>query len=296
MANILAFGEVMMRLEVLGNKRLFQTKTLEYSFSGTGVNILSGLGHFGHEVKLLSKLPANSLGEAAKAYINSLGIDTSNVIYGDNYLGMYFLENGFGNRPSKVTYTNRQESSFCKSSFEEYDIEKALKNIDLIHFCGISLGVTLNVREMLFKIAQKAREKGIMVVFDFNFRSTMWKSYLDARPYYEKMLELSDIVFLTERDGKNILGIESNKTDEREQREEIFKQIYKKYGVKYIAGTKREIISNSKHKIEGFIYDGDKIYYSDKKEFDVLDRIGEEMALLVEFYMEFYLHIHWIKQ
>lgn len=90
MANILAFGEVMMRLEVLGNKRLFQTKTLEYSFSGTGVNILSGLGHFGHEVKLLSKLPANSLGEAAKAYINSLGIDTSNVIYGDNYLGMYF--------------------------------------------------------------------------------------------------------------------------------------------------------------------------------------------------------------
>lgn len=274
MKNILAFGEVMMRLETPNHKKLFQTNTLEFSFSGTGVNILSGLSHFGHKTKLITKLPNNSLGEAAKAYINSLGIDTSHIIFGNDYLGMYFLESGFGNRPSKVTYSNRKESSFCTSTFSEYDIDTFLDKVDLIHFCGISLGVTSNVRETLFKIAEKAKEKGILIAFDFNFRSSLWKNYLDARPYYEKMLKLSDIVFLTERDGKDILGIESNKIDEKEQRKDIFNKIYQKYQIKYIAGTKRNILSNNFHEIEGFLYDGSNMYYSSKRKFEVLDRIG----------------------
>lgn len=274
MARVMAFGEVMMRFSIPDNKKLFQVRNLEYSFSGTGVNVLSGLAHFGHQGKLLSRLPKNMVGEAAKSFVSSLGIDTSFISWGGEYMGMYFLESGFGDRASKVTYTNRLESSFCTSSFIDYDIENALENIDLIHFCGISLGVTENVRNTIFKIAEKAKEKGVLIAFDCNFRSTLWKDYLEARPYYEKMLQLSDIVFLTERDGKSILGLSSEKVSEEEERFDIFTQISKKYNLKFIAGTKREIISNNLHEIQGFIYSDNKIYYTEKRKFEVLDRIG----------------------
>lgn len=93
---IAAFGEVMMRLQVHGYELLSQANTLNYSFSGTGVNVAAALSHLGHEGFLISTLPENSVGDAALSYIQKLGVQTSLVSRGGKYVGMYFLENGFG--------------------------------------------------------------------------------------------------------------------------------------------------------------------------------------------------------
>lgn len=87
---IAAFGEVMMRLQVPGYASLAQESSLNYSFSGTGVNIASALGRLGHAGYLVSTLPDNPLGDAAIAYLRKLGIDTSFISRGGKYVGMYF--------------------------------------------------------------------------------------------------------------------------------------------------------------------------------------------------------------
>src|SRR5699024_12419398 len=122
---------------------------------GTGVNVLSALSRFGHQTSLITKLPDNSLGDAALAYIRSLGIGTQDVCRGGKYLGKYFLENGFSARPAKVTYSNRQESSVCTASLHDYHLDDILNATTLIHFCVITLAVSDDTRHMARKLAAK---------------------------------------------------------------------------------------------------------------------------------------------
>lgn len=89
----------MMRLTVPGVERLSQASWLDYSFSGTGVNVSSQLARFGHEAYLVSRLPDNPLGEAAESQLRKLGIGTAYLARGGKYIGMYFFEKGFGARP-----------------------------------------------------------------------------------------------------------------------------------------------------------------------------------------------------
>lgn len=139
---IKAYGEVMMRLEVPNYLKLEQSQSLNVSFTGTGMNVLSALSKYGHRTSLITKLPENSLGDAAIASIRSRGVATSDIVRGGEYLGMYFLENGYSVRPSKVTYSNRETSSFCTASLSDFDLKTILQDTKMIHFCGITLAIS----------------------------------------------------------------------------------------------------------------------------------------------------------
>lgn len=117
--HIAAYGEIMMRLEVPDNLLLRQAENLKYSFTGTGVNVTGLLSQFGYDTSLISAVPENSIGTAAIGAIRRLGIHSDFIIKNNDNLGMYFLEQGFGNRPSNVTYTNRQQSSFNTTDISE---------------------------------------------------------------------------------------------------------------------------------------------------------------------------------
>lgn len=271
---VYAFGEVMMRLEAPNFKKLEQTHTLDFSFSGTGVNILSALSQYNHQTSLLTKLPTNSVGRAATAYVRSLGIGTTSVTYGGNYIGMYFLERGFGPRPSKVTYTNRIESSFCQSSLNDYPLESVFADASLIHFCGISLAVSKQTRELALEIARRAKKHGVMIAFDCNYRPTLWSGYEEARPIYKEMLELCDICFMNEKDAIHLLEIPTTETVIERQIESLLPIVSKEYSIPTIAGTIRTIISTDQQFIKGFLVKEGKVIYSDQKPLQILDRIG----------------------
>src|SRR5699024_9607242 len=127
-----------------------------------------------------------------------LGIKNTYIQRGSQYLGMYFLEQGFANRPSQVTYTNRLDSSFNTSSLSDYAIEKIVAETDLIHFCGISLAMGQSMQNNVIKLAQTAKDNQITIVFDCNYRASLWgeAGHDQARPHYEAMLELADIVMM----------------------------------------------------------------------------------------------------
>lgn len=273
---IAAFGEVMMRLQVPGYELLSQANTLNYSFSGTGVNVVSALSNYGHEGYLVSALPANPLGNAAASYLGKLGISKSFIVRTGDYLGHYFLETGFGSRPSRVTYSNRLESSFNTAPEIVYDFVEIAKEVDVVHFCGITLAMNEATRESTRKFAQTVKDGNGNVVFDCNYRPTIWgeDGYEKAKPYYEELLSLADIVLMNEKDALHVLGMKTDKTSRQEQLMDLIPAVAEKYSINVIAGTHRTINEDQTHSMQGFLYKNNTFTFSETLTFAVHDRIG----------------------
>lgn len=276
MPRIAAFGEVMMRLQVPGYETLVQSSRLEYSFSGTGVNVTAALARYGHNGAIITTLPETSLGDAAVAYLRKLGIDTSLVSRGGKHLGMYFLENGFGVRPGRVTYTDRLGSSFNTAAVSNYDMAALASRVDVLHLCGITLAMNEEVRRQMKRLAAEVKSAGGKVVFDCNYRPSLWGAdgYALARPHYEELLQLADTVMMNEQDARFILGIGTGEYDRITQLKHAIPEVVKRFGIGTAAGTHREINDNNTHSLTGYIYHQGRFEFSRKLTFPVLDRIG----------------------
>ncbi|MED4129995.1 sugar kinase [Shouchella miscanthi] len=272
-AKILAFGEVMMRLEAPNYRTVAQTRSLDFAFSGTSVNVLSGLSHLGYQTELMTTLPENNLGYAAASYIRSLGVGTDAVSFDGDYIGMYVLEKGFGHRGSEVTYSNRSESAFCQSLETNYSIEH-LRTGTHIHFCGISLAINKQIREVTLRIAEEAKAQGLTVSFDCNFRPKLWKGgYKEARPVYERMLLVADYVSMTEKDAVSILGMQTTAVQRQEQVDALLPKVAQRYSISAIAGTIRET-NASASTLQGFLVQDGRVDFSTVHTVAILDRIG----------------------
>lgn len=139
---------------------LAQSSRLEYSFSGSGVNVTAALARYGHNGALITTLPETPVGEAAIAYLRKLGVDTSLIRRGGKHLGMYFLENGFGARPGRVTYTDRLGSSFNTAEADQYDMAALASRVDVLHLCGITLAMNDRVRGQMKQLAAEVKRAG----------------------------------------------------------------------------------------------------------------------------------------
>ena len=268
---ILAFGEVMLRLMPSHYKTLIQVNDLEFLFTGTGVNILSGLYNMGDDVTLLTRLPNNSVGRAASANIRKLGICDRYVTYGGNHIGIYVLEQGIGNRPSEVTYLNRKESSFCTSTIDDYDFS-CLDGQDVLHICGISLAISDQLRDCVFTLVEEAKARGVKIVFDCNFRPTLWddEKRNEVKDIYQRMLKLSDIVFAGYKDATLLLEMPVDQNLPFEQQlESLLSTMCEQYNIEAIIGTVRKDES-----LQGYILKDHQLTFSKEYALTVFDRIG----------------------
>ncbi|SHN34718.1 sugar kinase [Gracilibacillus kekensis] len=272
---VFAFGEVMMRLTVPGYELLTQANTLKYSFSGTGVNVTSAMTKLGYDGYLITKLPVSPIGDAAIAFLQRLGIRRDFISNGGKYIGMFFLENGFAHRASRVTYTNRLESSFNTSKLSDYAIDEIAKEADVIHFCGITLAMTDQVRDNMKSLAIKVKEKGGLVCFDCNYRPSLWeRGYTQAKPHYEELLALADVVMMNEKDAMFTLGMETDKISREEQLTDLIPKVATEFNIDTIAGTHRTINSDNTHSLKGYVFKNDTLIFSKDRSFSVYDRIG----------------------
>ena len=267
---IIAFGEVMMRMMPPNYKKLSQVDTLEFLYTGTGVNVLSGLYQMGHEVYLTTRLPDNIVGQAASAHIRRLGIHDDYVCYGTNHIGIYFLEQGIGNRASQITYLNRLDSSFGKSQISDYDFS-CLDGMDALHICGISLALRENLREVAFAFAKEAKKRHIKVIFDCNFRPSLWTGEHDEiKHIYEEMLNLADIVFAGYKDATLLLHKQVDQSlPYDKQLRNILMQMCQDYHIEFIFGTIRK-----DEELTGYMVTSTKMVMSPKMRLTVFDRVG----------------------
>ena len=268
-----AYGEVMMRLTPPEYRTLEQTHSLRMDFTGTGVNLLGNLAHFGLTTSMLTQVPANRLGDTAKASLRSYGIQTAFVGKKSSHIGSYFAEIGYGARPTYVTYQNRHHSSFGVSGPEEYAIDGFLETVDLIHICGISLSLTERTWQTALALAKQAHVKQIRVCFDFNFRPSLNeelnREVLKQR--YETILPYCDLVFGSVRDLEELLAYPLEETEGAELA--LIQSFIDQYQLEWFCGTRRLAVED-KQFISGRIITAQDAYETAPQLLQVLDRIG----------------------
>lgn len=273
---IAAFGEVMLRLTPPDYYLLEQTNTLQTAYVGTGVNILANLAHFGLAAALITNLPDNRLGDAAQANLRKLGINDRWVGRHGQHLGSFFVELGFGPRPSQVTYQNRHHSSFGISAASEYPFAELVAEHDLIHICGIALSLTNATRDSALTLAKEAHQQGKKICFDFNYRPSLNTEHDTAfmKEQYLKILPYCDIVFGSQRDLTDLLELPLDaKLTPEEQFKKVVHDFMDTYQIDVFAGTYRKN-SGDENTLAGFIFQGENYQVAPAQTIINFDRIG----------------------
>ncbi|MFZ4928999.1 sugar kinase [Chryseobacterium sp. Mn2064] len=189
---IVTFGEVIIRLSPLGNRTMKQSHEMEFFFGGTELNVASSLATMGCEVKHISCVSDDFVGESAISFIKSFGIDTSFIHKNEHPLGLYFLEVGSSVRASRIAY-NRLNGSFANIQAENIDWEKALENCEYFHWTGISPGISENAYTTLKEGLIAAQKKGIEITTDPAYRSNLWKYGRSGNEILKELVSYSTI-------------------------------------------------------------------------------------------------------
>ena len=173
MSKVVTFGEIMLRLAPEGYYRIVQAEKYVATYGGGEANGSVSLANYGLDSKFVSKLPKNEIGQAGVNSLRKFGVDTSDIVRGGNRVGIYYLEKGASQRPSKVIY-DRAGSSIAEAVKEDFDWDKIFEGADWFHFTGITPALGDNIAEICMEAVKKAKEKGITVSCDLNYRNKLW--------------------------------------------------------------------------------------------------------------------------
>jgi len=211
---VVTLGEVMLRLKSPGSERLFQSPVLEATFGGAEANVAASLAQFGVDARFVSAVPANNVGDACLAALRALGVDVAAVRRVGDRLGVYFLENGSNQRPSRVTY-DRAGSSIATVRTSDFDWNAVFAHADWFHITGVTPAISASAAELSIAAAEAARERGLTVSCDFNFRKSLWKYGKRAPEVMRELVGFATIGVANEEDCQNALGIEADVNVER---------------------------------------------------------------------------------
>jgi len=206
MKKYITFGEIMLRLKPPDWERFFQSPLLEATFGGGEANVAVGLARFGLNVAHVSVIPNNQIGDACLGELRKHGIDTSLIIRKGNRLGIYFLEAGANQRPSKVIY-DRSHSAIAEANPGDINWDKVLDGASWFHITGITPAISLSASELSLEAVKKAREKSITISCDLNFRKNLWKYGKSAPEVMGELVKHADIVMGNEEDCQKSLGV-----------------------------------------------------------------------------------------
>jgi 2-dehydro-3-deoxygluconokinase len=211
---ILTFGEIMLRLKSPSYERLLQSPVLEASFGGGEANVAVSLAQFGLETAYVTVLPANPIGDACIAFLRSKGVDTRLIQRGGARMGVYYLEAGADQRPSKVLY-DREHSAIVESSPDIFDWDHLLDGAVWFHATGIAPALSPDMARAVREAMQTARSKGLTVSCDYNYRKNLWKYGKEAPEVMRELVSLVDVGIANEEDCQLALGIKIEDTQGR---------------------------------------------------------------------------------
>ena len=267
MANVMTFGEIMLRLSPPMYNQIEQTHEFLAHYGGGEANVAVSLSHLGHNVSFVTQLPDNELGRGAIKYLRSHGVNVDSIIRGGDNIGIYFLENGFGGRPSKVLY-NRKHSAFTQIDHREFDYDQIFQHVDWFHVSGITLALSPQVLEATIMLLKEAVKRNIRVSFDFNYRSKLW-SKEEAKVAIIKVLPYVDVCFASLFDIEEILEYKSNNTHAS-----VLNEFASIHNIKYIFGTNRQVISANENILSAYVYLHQDSYKTSEYRFNIIDRVG----------------------
>lgn len=280
MGKIITLGEIMLRLSTPDYATIDQSHSFLVNYGGSEANVAVALSHMGHKNYFVSKLPPNQLGDGAITHLNAHGVNTDYVVRGSSTIGIYFLETGFGGRPSRVIY-NRKHSAITRIQEDEFNWDEIFNGATWFHLSGITIALGERVRKVALRACIEAKKHGVPVSFDFNYRSKLW-TVEEARPVFKKFIEYVDVVFASFYDANTILEIplddDFTGTTISEKRRNVFPKMIKKYNLKYIFGTDRVVYSATENSLAGYYFKlkDDELSWelTEPIRFNIYDRIG----------------------
>lgn len=277
---VVTFGEILLRLAAPGYTKLFQKDSLDSSFCGGEANVAVSLSVLGLNSAFITKLPDSDIGHAAVNSMRYFGVDTSNIVYGKGRMGLYYLEKGASQRPSKIIY-DREYSSISLADRSDFDWEKIFSNAEWFHWTGINPALSDGLACICEDACRIAKEKGIMVSCDLNYRSKLWSS-TKAQRVMKPLMKYVDVCICNEEDAEKVLGIKAAKTDIESA--ELNKTGYintavlisRAYGCKYVATSLRKSFSASVNGWSAMLYNAEtaKSYFSREYDIQIVDRVG----------------------
>lgn len=275
---VITFGEIMLRLAPEGYYRFVQADTYGATFGGGEANVAVSLANYGMDAKFVTKLPQHEIGQAAVNSLRRYGVDTSDIARGGDRVGIYFLEKGASQRPSKVIY-DRAGSSIAAASAEDFDWKKIFDGADWFHFTGITPALGDNVAEICLEACKAAKEAGLTISCDLNYRNKLW-SKEKAGQVMGQLCQYVDVCIANEEDAADVFGIKAADTDvttgtvNHEGYQDVAKQLTERFGFQKVAITLRESLSANDNLWSAMLYAGGDCHFSKKYKMHIVDRVG----------------------
>jgi len=267
MAEVVTFGETMVRLSPPDYRRLEQTNLLDVNIGGAEWNVAVDLSRLGISTAWVSRLTDNALGRMIRNKAREHGVDTSHIVWtkGDR-IGIYFVEFGAMPRASSVLY-DRTHSSISQIKPGEINWKEVLKGAKWFHTSGITPALSPGTAQATAEALQIAQKVGCKVSYDLNYRARLWTEE-EARKCQEPLMEHIDILFSTEEDTRKVLGITGK--DYRE----VAQKLAEKFKFEVVCITLREDISVLRNRWTAIAYSAGKIYDDRTYDVEIVDRVG----------------------
>ena len=275
---VVTFGELMLRLAPEGYTRFVQAETFGATYGGGEANVAVSLANFGLDAAFVTKLPTHEIGQAAVNSLRRYGVNTSEIVRGGSRVGIYFLEKGASQRPSKVVY-DRAHSAIAEATQADFNWDAIFEGVDWFHFTGITPALGENVAALCMDACKAAKARNIFVSCDLNYRKNLW-SREQAGQVMGELCKMVDLCIANEEDAKDVFGIEAEHTDitggklNHAGYESVARQLTERFGFQKVAITLRTSISASENNWAGMLYTGGQAYYSKEYNMKIVDRVG----------------------
>ena len=283
MQKVVTFGEIMLRLAPPGFLRFSQTNTFDVVYGGGESNVAVSLANYGVPVDFVTRLPKNDIGECALMEMRKRGVQTENIVFGGDRLGIYFLETGAVSRGSKVVY-DRAHSAISEIEPGMIDWKKVFNGASWFHWTGITPAISQGAADACLEAVKAASDLGITISTDLNYRAKLWKYGGDREGIMTELTSYCDIILGNEEDAEMHFGIKpegiSVQTEGHNVKAESFLSVCQQMTDKFprakkVITTLRGSISASHNSWAGVLYDGLTMYESRQYQItDIVDRVG----------------------
>jgi 2-dehydro-3-deoxygluconokinase len=278
MARVVTFGEIMLRLAPPGYQRFFQSPMFEATFGGGEANVAVSLSIFGIQSAFVTKLPKNAIGDAAIGELKRFGVDTDKITRGGDRVGIYYCEKGASQRASKVVY-DRAHAAIAEAKTADFNWDEIFKGAEWFHFTGITPALSESAAEIALAACKKAKEKGVKVSCDLNYRKNLWSTE-KAGKVMAGLMQYVDLLIANEEDSEKVFGITADNTDvtsghiSHDGYKGVAKKLVDTFGFKQVAITLRTSHSASDNGWAGMLYENGEAFFSREYEVRIVDRVG----------------------
>ena len=283
MNKIVTFGEIMLRLSTERHLRFSQAKTFAASYGGGEFNVAVSLANYGVPVEFITRLPKNEIGTCALQEMRKFNVESKNIVYGGDRVGIYYLETGAGTRGSNVVY-DRANSSMATITNDAINWESVLKDATWFHWSGITPAISESAALVCLEALKVAHKLGITISSDLNYRSKLWQYGKEPSQVMPELLKYSNIILGDIDTAFFMLGKDKTNPNYQDLKSlpKIYDSVFERCpNLETMATTLRYSVSASHQRIGGILYDGKNLYNADVKEVTpVVDRVGSGDAFM----------------